>query len=214
MRYGKKVAGTALGKTWGAGTRAMGTDWRQVSFLVCDAEMSSLDANEGELLSLGWVSVEGGAIALESAQHYLVKAGNSVGQSAAIHQLRDCDLEGGRADAELLNIFLSAAAGCILVFHNAALDTAFLNRLTWREFGAPLLMPTIDTLLLEEAKLRRNDVVIKAGDLRLQSCRERYNLPVYPAHNALVDALATAELLLAHVRHRSGSERFPLRKLL
>jgi len=214
MRYRRKVAGTALGDTWEADRQHKSTDWREVSFLVCDAEMSSLDADEGELLSLGWVNVDGGAITLDSARHYLVKAGSSVGQSATIHQLRDCDLEEGRSEADLLNIFLSAAAGRILVFHNAALDTAFLNQLSLREFGAPLLMPTVDTLLLEEAKMRRGDVFIKPGDLRLQSCRNRYNLPVYAAHNALIDALATAELLLAHARHRSGNERFPLRNFL
>ena len=192
----------------------MGTDWRDVSFLVCDGEMSSLDANRGELLSLGWIFIERGAIALESARHYLVKAEQSVGQSATIHQLRDCELEEGRSAAQLLELFLLAAAGRVLVFHNAALDTAFLDRLTRREYGAPLLMPTIDTMLMEETILRRSDRVIKTGDLRLYACRERYNLPSYRGHNALVDALATAELLLAQAEHRSASNNFPLRHFL
>ncbi len=75
-------------------------------------------------------------------------------------------------------------------------------------------MPTVDTLLLEEAILRRKDAPIMPGDLRLQACRERYNLPNYPAHNALVDALATAELLQAQAQHRSGGKHFPLRNFL
>jgi len=183
-------------------------------FWFCDAEMSSLDVAEGELLSLGWVCIEHGAVALESARHYLLKARNSVGQSATIHQLRDCELEEGMSESDLLQLFLSAAAGRILVFHNAALDTAFLSQLSRREFGAPLLMPTADTLLLEEAILRRRGAPIMPGDLRLQACRERYNLPNYPAHNALIDALATAELLQAQARHRSGGEHFPLRSFL
>lgn len=214
LRYARKVAGTTLHKAWHTAVASRGTDWREVSFLVCDAEMSSLDANEGELLSLGWVCVRGGGIALESARHYLLKAGGSVGQSATIHQLRDCELEQGRPEAEVLELFLSAAAGHVLVFHNAALDTAYLNQLTCLAFNAPLLMPTVDTLLLEEAVLRRSDAVIKPGDLRLQACRERYNLPSFPGHNALLDALATAELLLAQARHRGGSEHFALRNFL
>ena len=214
MWYARKVAGTALQKAWNTPTPPGGTDWRDVSFLVCDAEMSSLDVTEGELLSLGWVCIEHGAVVLESARHYLLKARNSVGQSATIHQLRDCELEEGISEPELLQLFLSAAAGRILVFHNAALDTSFLSQLSYREFGAPLLMPTADTLLLEQAKLRRNDAPVMPGDLRLQACRERYNLPNYPAHNALIDALATAELLQAQARHRSGGEHFALRKFL
>ncbi|MBE9539145.1 MAG: 3'-5' exonuclease [Proteobacteria bacterium] len=173
--------------------------------------MSALDTSEGELLSLGWVVVERGAIALASARHYLLKARHSVGQSATIHQLRDCELREGISEDELLELFLAAATGKILVFHNASLDTAFLNQLTYRAFAAPLLMPTVDTLLLEEKVLRRSDTVIKPGDLRLQACRDRYNLPIYRAHNALLDALATAELLLAQAGHRSAKERFPLR---
>jgi len=210
LRYARKVAGTALHTTWNTATVSKGADWREASFLVCDAEMSSLDAREGELLSLGWVCVRGGGIELESARHYLFKTRGSVGQSATIHQLRDCELEEGRPESEVLELFLAAAAGHILVFHNAALDTAFLNQLTCRAFNAPLLMPTVDTLLLEEAILRRSDVPIKPGDLRLQACRARYNLPTFPGHNALLDALATAELLLAQATHRGGGEHFAL----
>ena len=35
-----------------------------------------------------------------------------------------------------------------------------------------------------------------------------------PAHNALMDALATAELLIAHSKHRGGREQLKLRDLL
>jgi DNA polymerase-3 subunit epsilon len=214
MWYSKKVAGTALQKTWSTSTPTGAMDWRDVSFLVCDAEMSSLDVTDGELLSLGWVFIDHGAVVLESARHYLVKASNSVGQSAAIHQLRDCELEEGLSESELLDNFLGAAAGRILVFHNAALDIAFLNQLSCRAFGAPVLMPCADTLLMEQAILRRRDAVIQPADLRLQACRERYNLPNYPAHNALLDALATAELLIAQAKHRGGEGLFPLRNFL
>lgn len=214
MWYSRKVAGTILQKTWNTSAPPAGSDWRDVSFLVCDAEMSSLDVTEGELLSLGWVCIERGAVVLESARHYLLKARNSVGQSATIHQLRDCELQEGRSESEILQLFLSAAAGRILVFHNAALDIAFLTQLSHREFGVPLLLPTVDTLLLEEAILRRRHAPILPGDLRLQACRARYNLPDYPGHNALIDALATAELLQAQARHRSGGEPFALRNFL
>ena len=88
LAYRSRVAGTELQSCWQSPLPAMGSDWRRVSFLVVDAEMSSLDVNEGELLSVGWVAVENGAIVLASACHHLVRAENSVGQSAAIHSLR------------------------------------------------------------------------------------------------------------------------------
>ncbi len=214
LRYREKVAGTALQACWQMPLPSTGSDWRRVSFLVCDAEMSSLEVSEGELLSVGWVSIEGGAVVLASARHHLIRAEKTVGQSAAIHQLRDCELQGAETYQAVLPRFLAAAAGKVLVFHNAALDLAFINRLCRREYGAPLLLPVADTLLLEKQRLRRRDLPIRPGDLRLQGCRDRYQLPSYPAHNALVDALATAELLIAHAQHRGGTDGLQLGALL
>lgn len=210
LRYRSVVAGTALSDCWEQPLPKKRDDWRSVPFLVCDAEMSSLEVAEGELLSLGWVCIENGAIALGSARHYLVNAEASVGQSATIHQLRDCELRDGYTQLQVLELFLAAAAGRVLVFHNAALDMAYLNRSSERYFSAPLLLPAVDTLALEHARLRRQDRVIKPGDLRLHECRNRYHLPSYPGHNALVDALATAELLIAQAKHRSSGAQLKL----
>jgi len=214
LAYRRRVAGTALQRCWQAPLPATGRDWRRVSFLVVDAEMSSLDVAEGELLSVGWVVVEGGAIVLETARHHLIRPQKSVGQSAAIHSLRDCELSEAESGAEVLRYFLEAAAGRVLVFHNAALDMAFLNRVCREAFNAPVLLPAVDTLLQEERLLRRREQTIKQGDLRLHACRERYNLPHYHGHNALLDALATAELLLALASYRSGGKHFSLGELL
>ena len=212
--YARRVAGTALQTCWQTPMPATSSDWRAVSFLVVDAEMSSLDVREGELLSVGWVRVERGAIALSSARYYLLQAVNSVGQSAAIHNLRDCELAGAQTGQEVLRHLLQAAAGSVLVFHNAALDLAFFDRLSRAVFGAPILMPWVDTLRQEQALLNRQNRPVKTGDLRLQACRDRYNLPAYPAHNALIDALATAELLVAHASHRCAGKEFSLARLL
>jgi DNA polymerase-3 subunit epsilon len=50
---------------------------------------------------------------------------------------------------------------------------------------------------MELAMRKRRDQPVKPGDLQLSTLRSRYNLPRYTAHNALIDACATAELLLA-----------------
>lgn len=213
LAYFRRVARSALQICWQTPLPSTGTDWRRVSFLVVDAEMSSLDVREGELLSIGWVTVAGGAVILDSARHYLVQAQQSVGQSATVHNLRDCELSAADAGREVLTRLLLEAAGKVLVFHNAALDLAYLNRLSRQQFDAPLLLPTVDTLVQEQALLGRRGG-IKAGELRLCACRERYNLPAYQGHNALQDAIATAELLLAMAAHRSVGKHFPLRQLL
>ena len=175
--YARRVAGTALQKCWQVPLPSTSSDWRQVSFLVVDAEMSSLDVSEGELLSVGWVVVENGAIALDSARHYLIKPENSVGQSATIHHLRDCELSEAETGAEVLHVSCKRQRVRCWCFTMPALDMAFLNAVSRREFDAPILMPCIDTLQREHKLLNRREVPIKSGDLRLQACRERYNLP-------------------------------------
>lgn len=70
------------------------------------------------------------------------------------------------------------------------------------------------TLVREQALLRRHGRIIEPGALRLQDCRSRYNLLHFQGHNALLDALATAELLIVMAAHRSVGETFSLSELL
>ena len=44
---------------------------------------------------------------------------------------------------------------------------------------------------------KRRAIPVKPGDLNLGRVRSAYGLPRYTAHNALNDAFATAELMLA-----------------
>ncbi len=204
LRHHRRAAGTPLEACWSAPLPKGRQDWQTQSYLVCDAEMSSLELASGKLLSLGWVAIENGRIALASAEHHLVASADSVGQSAGIHQLRDCDLEGAESEEAVLARFCAAAQGRLLVFHHAPLDLAYLNRASKRYFNAPLLLPYLDTLALELRRLQRREDQPRKGELTLAGCRHRYGLPDYPAHNALVDALATAELFLAIASHRAG----------
>jgi len=174
-------------------------------FLAVDLETSSLSTKEGEILSAGWVALENNEILLATAEHHLISAKETVGQSATIHHLRDCDLEAAGSDAEhMFQALLRAANGRILLFHNANLDMAFLNQLSLTLCGSKLLLPFEDTLLKEKQKLEARDTVIGQGDLTLGQCRSRYHLPYYAGHNALNDALATAELFQAQQAFARG----------
>jgi len=66
-----------------------------------------------------------------------------------------------------------------------------------QRFGSALLVPVVDTLTLEERRQRRHHHLENNSSLRLSDLRDAYNLPRYSAHDCLVDAIATAELLLA-----------------
>ncbi len=209
----KRRADADLTAFWSAPLPSNRADWREVEFLALDAEMTSLDPEAGELLSLGWVVVRGGAIALESSHHVVICATQSVGQSATIHQLRDCEVAGGIDATEALQQLLEAARGRVLVFHHAPLDLAYLDRLCIALHGAPLLQPHLCTLQMEKRLLEQRDHALQRGDLTLGACRRRYHLPDYHGHNALWDALATAELLVAQLACRSRGARLNLKEL-
>lgn len=201
-----------LQRYWAAPLPGPSQSARKIRFLVCDGEMTGLDAGRDALISLGWVRIDGAEQLLGSGEHHLIRVDSAVGYSATVHHLRDCDLARGRDLEAVLEAFLEAAAGCVVVFHHAALDTAFLDRAAQAVFGAPLLLPCVDTLWLEKRRFARQGRAVEPGGLRLQACRERYHLPAHIAHNALSDALATGELLLAQLAHRGGDPR--LRELM
>tara|TARA_R100000005_G_scaffold14778_2_gene5991 strand:+ start:14693 stop:15358 length:666 start_codon:yes stop_codon:yes gene_type:complete len=212
-RHRRQTAGTPLAACWRQPTPTGRTACSETAFLVCDGEMSSLDPATGALLSLGWVAIEHGAIQLASARHYLIAGEQAVGQSATIHHIHDRELARGASAPTVMEAFLQAAAGRVLVFHHAALDIAFLDRLCQRLYGAPMLLPSIDTLRLEQKQRERRDQACAPGTLTLAGCRAHYGLPVHAAHNALLDAIATAELLLAQIAHRGRNTSLRLRDL-
>ena len=76
---------------------------------------------------------------------------------------------------------------------------AFIQQQLQLHTGSKRCFAFIDTLGIEKTRWLRQHNVIKEGCLRLGASRQRYGLPVYSAHNALVDAVACAELFLAQL---------------
>lgn len=172
-------------------------DFHNTRYVVIDLETTALKPEQGEIASIAWVVIEEGAIRLNQAQYFHVALKKEVGQSAIFHQLTDTDLADGVSISVALEALLEAIPNSVLVFHNAHLDMGFLNRATQALWQAPLLMPVVDTLEEERKKLQRRSEGIPQGALRLFQCRQRYGLPDITLHDALGDALATAELWLA-----------------
>ena len=185
-------------------------DYRELDFLAVDLELSSLDPDNGEILSIGFVPVCRGEIIPAEGRHLLISDHGGVGDSAGIHGIRDCDRHRGLPLESALAALDRASADKTLIFHHARLDLNFLKRAGF----ADLPHWVVDTLLLEQRRLRQRQQIIGCDQLRLYQCRERYHLPQRSAHNAFTDALATAELFLAQAAYMAGSNHLSLKELV
>jgi len=191
--------------------------------LAIDLEMTGLDPASDAIVSIGWVPVDMGAINLAGASEVGLKANpsssygrsadqlirrsvaqsvaESVGQSAAIHGIRDCDRIGGLEPSEAFERLMQALAGRIAVFHHAPLDTAFLHRAMKNEFGIGWRTPWIDTLDWFRRRQADRDHDDAGGSTRLEAVRECFGLDARSSHNALDDAISCAEVALVLAAH-------------
>ncbi len=190
------------------------TPFSRLELICLDMETTGLDTATAEVLSVGWLLVRHNRAELRSAAHCLVRPEGDVGKSATVHGITDSDAATGLAIEEVVSRILSALPGRVLVVHHAGLDQAIIDRECLRAFGAPLPVPVIDTLALEQRWRRRAHHLSADGSLRLPDLRAAYGLPWYAGHGALADALATAELLLAMVAARGGADKVLLADLV
>jgi DNA polymerase-3 subunit epsilon len=162
-----------------------------------DLELTGLDAKKNQIIAIGWTQIDQGRIRFGSNRHILVNAEQSVGHSAAIHELMDNEVAMGVPLELGLQDLFEAARGRVWLFHHAGLDVAFLKQacLSWAGIAPPFAV--LDTLHMELMMRKRRDLPVQHGELQLSRLRSNYNLPRYTAHNALIDAFATAELMLA-----------------
>lgn len=185
----------------------LNTPWTDVEFLAIDLETTGLNANTDTIVSLGWVPIIKGAVHMQHAEHWLVHATEAMpASSVVVHGIMDGHLEDAPPLEDGLKALLSALAGRIPIAHHARMEQTFLNKACLQHFGCHLETPYVDTLALERHIFNKKGKVPQAGEMRLGPARERYGLPRYRAHNALVDALSCAELFLAQAANLSDGK--------
>lgn len=171
--------------------------------LAIDLEMTGLNPETDAIVSIGWVPIDEGAINLAGASEVGLNPdpSHSVGHSATIHGIRDCDRIDGLEPSEAIDCLMQAAAGRIAVFHHAPLDTAFLDRALKKELGAGWRIPWIDTLDWFRRRQADRDHDDAGASTRLEAVREHFGLDARSAHNALDDAISCAEVALVLAAH-------------
>lgn len=197
-----------------AGCVAPETPIEDVPLVAVDFETTGLDPNKHSIVSIGLVPFTLGRVQLGGSRYWLVKPRLPLHQtSITIHGITHTDIDKAPDLSEVLDDVLASLAGRIPVVHYRKIERPFLSMALHSRIGEGIRFPVIDTMAIE-AHLHPNRrpawwrqlMGQKPLSIRLADSRSRYNLPHYPPHNALVDAVSTAELLIAQVHHHFSPE--------
>lgn len=171
---------------------------REVDIVALDLETTGLDPKQDSILSYGLVHLRKMSILLKTSQHGVISVVKEIPEeTAVIHQITDDVAASGKPLEEVLPGLLMELRGKVMLAHYARIEQNFINAACRELYGVPFVIRTIDTLVLARRLFEIRNHTIQHGNLRLFNLRPQYNLPQYKAHNALSDALATAELFLA-----------------
>jgi DNA polymerase III subunit epsilon len=189
-----------------------GTPWREADWCAVDLELSGLDAERHEIISLAAVPVCDGRVRLAEAVSGLARPlGVVPGESVRVHGLRTLDLTDAPELDEAIDALLGAMAGRVLVAHAAGVERAFL-RPALRRRGIRLRGPIVDTSVIGKLWLHERDGRMPAR-LPLGVLAESLGLPAHSPHTALGDALTTAQAFIALATHLDRLRRETVRSL-
>ncbi len=186
-----------------------------INIVSLDFETTGLDIKKDRVISIGTVNIEHLGINLESSSHQLINANKKLPESSVvIHQITDTQLTDAMSIEVALPILLKKLSGKTMLAHNAKIELGFINKMCQELYGSNFIIPVIDTQYLAQRSLERQNKISKSKELRLFNLRKSYNMPAYKAHNALMDAIATAELFLAMITKISPGNKACLRDFL
>lgn len=177
------------------------TPWREVPYCVVDLETTGLNPGRDEIISYAAVPIDEGRIVLADIAQALVRpAGPIARHTVPIHGIRPHDVAGSPSLEEVLDGLLAAMSGRVLVVHVDWVERGFLGA-ALRRRHLHLREPVLDTARLAAARLPG-----VPDPVSLTWLARHLGLPVYGQHEALGDALTTAQVFLALVT-RAERER-------
>ncbi len=186
----------------------------EAPLLSIDFETTGFDPQKHGIVSIGSMPFNLKRIFNQHAKQWLAKPRRALNsESIVIHGITHSQLEAAPDLLEILDEVLEAIAGHILVVHYRGIERPFLDVALRERIGEGIQFPVIDTMQLEARMHRAKPLSLwqrmrgkKQPSIRLADSRARYGLPWYHPHDAVTDALATAELLQAQIAHHYSTD--------
>ena len=161
--------------------------------VVLDLETSGLDMKRDQVLSIGAVVIDNGAIQLgQQFECTLHRNDHRVSASVLIHGLAPSSIAAGIEPDEALLAFMEFLGDSPLLAFHAGFDQRMLTRALKDTLNLRLRHPFFD--VAEMAPLLCPQAEIRNGGL--DDWTKHFGLQVQQRHHASADALVTAELAL------------------
>ena len=190
-----------------------------VRYVVVDTELTGLDEKKDSIVSIGAVRMVGGTIHLGDLFYRLVSPKAALkADSVCIHEITPADVCEQPGIESGLDAFLEYAGNDVLVGHFISIDLSFLNREMKRIHGCKLPNPALDTFSIYEwlrkRQRTRDCFTTPFAGYKLYDIIKCFDIPVQVAHNAVMDAFATAQLFQRFIPYLTESGAQDIGELL
>ncbi len=160
-------------------------------YITVDVETTGLDMRNDRVLSIGAVALADGRIDLAQCFHLVLRQeASSSHDNILVHRIGGQQQLQGAEPVDALLDFLEFAAHAPLVAYRAEFDRTMLDRVLVEHLGIATQSLWIDLAELLPALLPMNEC--RTMDDWLQ----RFSIRLLQRHDALADALATAQMLM------------------
>jgi len=210
----QKSRDSRLKNFYNNGTYHNETPLNEIEFVALDFETTGLDPEKNSIISIGLVPFNLKRIFCNQAKKWYVTPQDKLGEeSIIIHGITHSDLKDAPDLRRILNQLLDELAGKVVVVHYRKIERDFFDLNLRALINEGIIFPIIDTMQIEaDIQHQQTKGFInwlkrkKPAPIRLSSSRSRYHLPTYQPHDALTDAIATAELFQAQVSYHFTPE--------
>jgi DNA polymerase III subunit epsilon len=185
----------------------------QMRWVVADVETSGLNVTSDRLLAIGAVAVVNGVVDMADSFEVVVQQSTiSSTDNILIHRISGETQRSGLAPVEALLRFMHFVGDSPLIGYHAKFDEIMIDRACKQWLGASLQRQWLDLAHLGPA-------LIAAGQLSalaiLQGQRARaldwwleyFQITITQRHHAAADALATAQLFVALLKHSANTTK-------
>ncbi|PLX50246.1 MAG: 3'-5' exonuclease [Desulfobulbaceae bacterium] len=175
----------------------------EYDYVVVDTELTGLSKRRDEIVSIGAVHIKNLRIVAGRTFYSLVRPAHKIDatNSTIIHRITPQELQEAPTIDEILPDFVDFCGDALFVGHYIDLDTGFINKECRKFFKTTIKSPGLDTIRLAqiytELNWQHHDERFNLNvSYNLTDLSRQYNLPLFPAHNALQDAIQTAYLFI------------------